>query len=86
MCAPCKVILDEAAAAYFEGGNVDAALARACAAQVGQFDDATQNAMSRLDLWLLRQPDANLARKEWRGRLFAILDKFAGGALFQGED
>jgi len=81
MCAPCKVILDAAAAAYFEGEDVEAAMARACTTQVDKFPTPVQDKMIQLDEWLLRQPDRELARKPWRNRLMGILDDFANGAV-----
>jgi len=85
MCGACKIILDDAVAEVFDEADckVEAQLARSCARLVDHFDDATQNRMSRLDLWLLRQPDVKLAAPDWRRRLFEIMDDFAGGELLE---
>lgn len=81
MCAPCKIILDAAAAAAFRGEDPDAAMADACSKVIDQIPDDEQNRMSKNDLWLLRQEDPEKARAEWRSRLFTILNSVAGGAL-----
>jgi hypothetical protein len=81
------VIIDDAAAQAFTdaGCNIEAAMAASFARNVDKFDDRTQNRMSRLDLWLLRQPDVRESAMEWRGKFIAILDDFADGELLKPE-
>jgi hypothetical protein len=80
--------LDDAVAQVFgeAGLGLEAEMARSFARIVGHFDEKTQNRMSRLDVWLLRQPDPALAAREWRNRFLVILDKFSGGELLRDED
>ena len=84
MCAPCKVILDEAVKGMLEdpesaGRPQDAALAGACAAAVNELSEDVQNDLIRADYWLLTLPDPDAKDIEkWRKRVFRALEKQAG--------